>query len=79
MLRLFPGKIFDRQLGRNLLLILLPCFLAMAFYEALMSLSLGQRLALALLTPIYALSTACISRQELMQSLTWIVRRFRHA
>lgn len=65
MLRLFPGRILDLKLLKNMLVILAPCWAGMLFYEPMIALNLWERLGLAALVPFYALVTRLVTVTEI--------------
>ncbi len=65
MTRIFPNRVLDRKLFKNLLVILAPCWLGMLLYEPMIALNFWQRLGIATLVPFYALLTRLVTMAEI--------------
>ncbi|HYX34484.1 MAG TPA: flippase [Oligoflexus sp.] len=65
MVRIFPNRVLDLKLLKNILVILAPCWLGMLFYDPMVALNLWQRLAIAALAPFYALLTRLVTIAEI--------------
>jgi len=65
MIRIFPNRVLDWKLFKNMLVILIPCWLGMLLYEPMIALSLSERLALFALVPFYALLTRLVTMTEI--------------
>jgi O-antigen/teichoic acid export membrane protein len=65
LLRIFPTRVLDRKLIKNMIIIFVPCWLGMALYEPMVALSLWLRLGLLALVPVYALATRLITLDEI--------------
>lgn len=75
MILLFPYKLLTRRLLWNLLVIILPSWIAMAYFPQLIQLAFWERLLLFLLTPAYALLTGLLSRNDLREAWAWLQER----
>jgi O-antigen/teichoic acid export membrane protein len=64
MTRIFPNRVLDRKLFKNMLVILAPCWLGMIFYEPMIALNFWERLGIAAFAPFYALLTRLVSLAE---------------
>jgi O-antigen/teichoic acid export membrane protein len=65
MTRIFPNRVLDTKLFKNMLVILAPCWLGMMFYEPMIALNFWQRLGIAALVPFYALLTRLVTMTEI--------------
>jgi O-antigen/teichoic acid export membrane protein len=65
MTRIFPNRVLDMKLFKNMLVILAPCWLGMMFYEPMIALNFWQRLGIAALVPFYALLTRLVTMTEI--------------
>jgi O-antigen/teichoic acid export membrane protein len=65
MTRIFPTRVLDLKLFKNIVVILAPCWLGMLLYEPMVALNLWERLGIALLAPFYALLTRLVTMTEI--------------
>jgi hypothetical protein len=65
MLKIFPGRLLDWRIFRNLLFTLLPAFSGVFFFEFLTQLAFFEKIVLVLLLPLYAFFTGLLSKNDL--------------
>jgi O-antigen/teichoic acid export membrane protein len=65
MTRIFPNRVLDLKLFKNMLVILAPCWVGMLFYDSMIALNIWQRLGIAVLAPFYALLTRLVTMAEI--------------
>lgn len=75
MILLFPYRLMSRRVIWSLFIIILPSWIAMAFFSELIQLKIWQRIVLYLLTPVYALATGLVSRNDIRFAWNWIQRK----
>jgi len=64
MAAIFPGKVFQPRLIYGCIVIFLPCWLGMFFYDQFIQMSFWQRLPIALMVPVYAFVLRVVTWEE---------------